>query len=106
MAALRLFYPIQWLSMCQENAKGFRTLEARERRILEMLLNAKIPRRAMRLIGWFLVLIWLYLLFVFLNAAFLLPFPYFGERGLIIIGAAALLLIVGWLCLRLLRPAD
>lgn len=60
----------------------------------------------MRLIGWILVLVWLYLLFVFLNAAFLLPFPYFGERGLIIIRAAVLLWVVGWLCLRLLRSAD
>ena len=70
------------------------------------MINDRPPPRAALLVGWLLVLVWLYLLFVFLNAVILLPFPYFGERGLIIIGAAALLWVVGWLCLRIILPAD
>ena len=49
-----------------------------------------------RFFKWLLFAVELFLLWVLCNTLFLVPGPYYGERGVIIIAAALLATVVGW----------
>jgi len=57
--------------------------------------------RRFRVIKWLMVAVDVCLFFVLLNALFLVPGPYLGERGVIIVMAATLSGIVSWICARM-----
>jgi len=59
-------------------------------------MKTHTPTRTFRFLKWLLFMVEIFLLWVLCNTLFLVPGPYKGERGVIIIVAALLAAVAAW----------
>jgi hypothetical protein len=69
-------------------------------------MKSDTPTRTFRFFKWLLFAVEIFLLWVLCNTLFLVPGPYKGERGVIIIVAALLAAVVAWGSGRMFVPEN
>ncbi len=70
------------------------------------VVDTNRPARTVRVFKWVLFGVELFLLWVLCNTLFLVPGPYRGDRGIIIVVAAVLAALVSWTSGRLFQRTS